>query len=94
MQQAYKDDLNRIYLKQIREDNGYQQAEYATKLGISLTYLKSFEGDKAISTESLIKLFIKISEISHISVYDLMLLETDYQLKKLEIEKARGESDN
>ena len=84
--------FGRTYVKQIREDCGnMQQAAFAQKLGISLSYLQNFEDDKkGISSEAMIKIFIKMSELSNISVYDLTLLETKYQLMKIEIAKAKG----
>lgn len=87
------DELSRTYLKQIKEDSSYSSEEFAEKLGVSLSTLKTVEDDKkVISTEAMTKFFVKICDLVHISVYDLALWETDYQLKKMEIAKIKNES--
>jgi len=88
-----KNKLTRLYLKQLIEDSGLSTAEFADNIGISLPYLMILSNDtKTISFESLVKVYIKVFELTHIAVTELMLRETDYQMKKYEIEKLNDSS--
>lgn len=92
MRQNKSDKLSRLYIKQIREDSGLLSKEFAERLGISLTYLKEFENDTPFTAERLVKLFIKMFDLTHISVSEMMLRETEFQLKKLEIEQIKNQN--
>lgn len=87
--------IARVYLKQIKEDYGCTRSQFAEKLGISASYLKKLEDDvdNKFSVETLVSLFVRISELTHISVVDLMIWETDYQLGRREEANLKGEGE-
>ena len=89
------DRVVRVYLKQIKEDYCCNTQQFAEKLGISASYLKKVEDDieNKFSVKTLVSLFTKISELTHISVFDLMIWETEYQLGRREAEKVKEESE-
>jgi len=85
------DEMVRTYLKKIKVDNGYTTATFAEACGISKRWQQEMESDRDFSTAALVEYFVKVSAICHISVYDLMCLETEFQLKKIEVDRIRGE---
>lgn len=90
----------RAYLKKLRRDYDLSQKELCSMLGDDLSqsgYVKIEDGRK-IYLSNLLPYLIKLAEIYCVSVYDLVILETDYNLAKLGMvpdhENDRNRADN
>ena len=85
------DDMVRTYLKKLKIDNGFTTGTLAEACGISKRWQQELESNRDFTTATLVEYFVKVSAACHVSVYDLMLLETEFQLQKMKVDKIRGE---
>lgn len=71
---------NRTYLESLRTRLGYSQSDLAKAAGITITDYNHLESGEVKTIKKIVSLFMRISPVFSISIYDLMCLEADYQL--------------
>lgn len=85
-----KKRLERMYLKKLRLDNGYTKiTEMFSKDSEYYQFYFNLEKGYITDIDRLIDIFLLLSKMYSVSIYDLMCFETDHQLAV----KAMSESD-
>lgn len=78
-----KDVFRRDYLTNFRINVGLTMRELAQKANLDYHRYFLLEKGTTKSVDQIVFQFVGISEIINVSVYDLIICETDYQLRKL-----------